>query len=99
VSELGKFDTGLKNLSMKPSEYMQRQVRATPLHVENTGRVLRGVGKEMLMFNTDYPHPEGGRDPFGDFERSLDLVQATPEELDHFYSKNFEDLMGLNTAS
>ena len=95
VSELGKFDMGLKNLSMKPSDYMKRQVRATPLHSEDTGWVLRGVGKDMLMFNTDYPHPEGGSDPFGDFERSLDAVQASAEELDNFYAKNFEDLMGL----
>lgn len=95
VSELGKFDMGLKNLTMKPSDYMKRQVRATPLHSEDTGWVLRGVGEDMLMFNTDYPHPEGGSDPFGDFERSLDLVQASPEELDNFYAKNFEDLMGL----
>jgi predicted TIM-barrel fold metal-dependent hydrolase len=95
VSELGKFDLGLKNLSMKPSDYMKRQVRATPLHVEDTGWVLRGVGKDMLMFNTDYPHPEGGSNPFGDFERSLDAAQASPEELDNFYAKNFEDLMGI----
>ena len=95
VSELGKFDMGMKNLSMKPSDYMKRQVRATPLHMEDTGWVLRGVGKDMLMFNTDYPHPEGGSDPFGDFERSLDAVQASAEELDNFYAKNFEDLMGL----
>jgi predicted TIM-barrel fold metal-dependent hydrolase len=99
VSELGKFDTGLKDLSIKPSEYMKRQVRATPLHVEDTGWVLRSIGKEMLMFNTDYPHPEGGSDPFGDFERSLDLVQASAGELDHFYSKNFEDLMSISTGN
>ncbi|NKB98971.1 MAG: amidohydrolase family protein [Pseudomonadales bacterium] len=98
VSELGRFDTNLKKLSIKPSEYMKRQVRATPLHVEDAGWVMRSVGKEMLMFNTDYPHPEGGTDPFGDFERSLDAVQATPEELDNFYAKNFEDLMGIRTG-
>ncbi|MDG1507052.1 MAG: amidohydrolase family protein [Luminiphilus sp.] len=98
VSTLGKFDTGLKKLSMKPSEYMKRQVKATPLHVEDTGWILRSIGKEMLMFNTDYPHPEGGNDPFGAFERSLDLVQPSPEELDHFYTKNFEDLMGISTG-
>jgi len=97
VSQLGRFDTGLKKLSIKPSEYMKRQVKATPLHVEDAGWVMRSVGKEMLMFNTDYPHPEGGTDPFGDFERSLDLVQASPEELDNFYAKNFEDLMGIKT--
>ncbi|WP_299073060.1 amidohydrolase family protein [uncultured Paraglaciecola sp.] len=95
AKELGKFDLGLKKLSLKPSEYITRQVRATPLHFEDTGWILRNVGKEVLMFNTDYPHPEGGADPFGDFQRSLDAVNATKEELDAFYSKNFEDLMGL----
>lgn len=95
VKELGKFDVALRDLSIKPSEYVQRQVRVTPLHFEDAGWVMRSTCKEILMFNTDYPHPEGGSDPFGDFERSLDAVNATPDELDHFYSKNFEDLMGL----
>ena len=95
AAELGRFDLGLRKLSLRPSEYMQRQAGATPMHFEDAGWALRNVGKEMLMFNTDYPHSEGGKDPFGDFERSLDAVQATPEELDNFYSKNFEDLLGL----
>jgi predicted TIM-barrel fold metal-dependent hydrolase len=92
---LGKFDTSLDKLSLKPSEYIHRQVRVAPLHMEDTGWILRNVGKDILMFNTDYPHPEGGSDPFGDFERSLNAVDATPEELDNFYSKNFEYFMGL----
>ena len=95
VSLLGRFDAELKKLSIKPSEYVERQVRVTPLHTEDTGWVLRSVGKDILMFNTDYPHPEGGSDPFGDFERSLDAVSANDVELYQFYSKNFEDLMGL----
>jgi len=95
AKELGKFDPSLKKLSLKPSEYMLRQVRATPMHFEDAGWILRNVGKDMLMFNTDYPHPEGGKDPFGDFQRSLDAVNASKEELDGFYSKNFEYLMGL----
>lgn len=98
VSLLGKFDQNLKALSLKPSEYVQRQVRVAPLHTENTGWILRNVGKDILMFNTDYPHPEGGRDPFGDFERSLDNVSATEEELDHFYTRNYEDYLGLGAA-
>ena len=51
------------------------------------------------MFNTDYPHPEGGKDPFGAYERSLDAVSASPEELDNFYSKNYEDYLGLQAAA
>jgi predicted TIM-barrel fold metal-dependent hydrolase len=95
VSLLGRLDAELKNLSIKPSEYVERQVRLTPLHTEDTYWVLRNVGKNILMFNTDYPHPEGGSDPFGAFERGLDAVLANDIELDQFYSKNFEDLMGL----
>jgi len=99
VTLLGKFDQGLKKLTIKPSEYFQRQIRVGPLHTENTGWILRNVGTDILMFNTDYPHPEGGKDPFGDYERSLDAVNATPEELDRFYSKNYEDYLGLSPAS
>ncbi|MGB0261177.1 MAG: amidohydrolase family protein [Henriciella sp.] len=95
ASALGKFDIALRDLSLKPSEYVQRQVRVAPLHFENTGWVMRNVGKDILMFNTDYPHPEGGKDPFGAYERSLDAVNPTDEELDHFYRYNFEFLMGL----
>jgi len=95
VSLLGKFDQGLKALSLKPSDYIRRQVRVAPLHTEDTGWILRNVGQDILMFNTDYPHPEGGSDPFGAFERSLDAVSPTSDELDHFYSKNFEFYMGL----
>jgi len=97
VSELGKFDENLKTLSMKPSDYVRRQVRATPFHMEDAGWILRHgkVGTDVLMFNTDYPHMEGGTDPFGDFEKSLAAVSPTSEELDKFYGKNFEDLMGL----
>lgn len=95
VSLLGKFDQNLKKLSLSPAEYFQRQIRVAPLHTENTGWILRNVGKDILMFNTDYPHPEGGKDPFGAYERSLDAVDATPEELDRFYSENFEDYLGF----
>jgi len=98
VSLLGKFDGDLKKLSIKPSEYVRRQVRVAPLHTEDTGWILRNVGKDILMFNTDYPHPEGGRDPFGDFERSLDAVEATEVELDHFYTRNFENYLGLEAS-
>ncbi len=98
VSLLGKFDKALKALSLKPSDYVRRQVRVAPLHTENTGWILRNVGKDILMFNTDYPHPEGGRDPFGDFERSLDAVDATEEELDRFYTHNYEDYLGLRAG-
>lgn len=95
VTLLGKFDESLKSLSIKPSEYVQRQVRVAPLSHENTGWILRNVGKDILMFNTDYPHPEGGKDPFGAFEVSLRSVDASDEELRHFYTSNYADYLAL----
>jgi hypothetical protein len=95
VRELGKFDIALRALSMKPSDYIRRQIRVAPLHMEDTGWILRNVGKDILMFNTDYPHPEGGKDPYGAFNRSLNAVNPTDEELDHFYAKNFESYLKL----
>ena len=37
------------------------------------------------MFITYYPNRDGGSDTYGDFERSLDAVEPTKEELDRFY--------------
>lgn len=54
VSLLGKFDQNLKKLTLSPSEYFQRQMRVALLHTENTGWILQNVGKDILMFNTDY---------------------------------------------
>jgi hypothetical protein len=51
------------------------------------------------MFNTVYPHPERGKDPFGDSERSLDVVNASSDELDGFYSNNYESYLCLSSAS
>ncbi len=96
VSQLGKFDLKLKSLAMKPSEYVLRHVRFTPFHFENAGWILRNVGKELLMFNSDYPHPEGGKDPMGHFTTSLQAIDANEDELDHFFSKNYADLLGIS---
>ena len=47
---------------------------------------------EILLFNTDYPHVEGGRRPRERFERSLgDASEAIRHR---FYAENFVDLMG-----
>ena len=29
-------------------------------------------GPELYLFSSDYPHPEGTKDPIGKFERSFD---------------------------
>lgn len=87
----------LRNLELRPSEYVQRQVFVTPHPVEDVGWIIEQAGADICMFSSDYPHIEGGRDPVGRFERSLGSVGDAVR--DRFYRGNFEDLFGMRVGS
>ncbi len=92
MDAFGRHEERLQELSLSPLEYVQRQIRVAPYPTEDVGWVTDQVGPDVLLFNTDYPHVEGGRRPFERFERSLgDRSEAIR---DKFYADNFEDLMG-----
>ncbi len=84
----------LQKLSLKPSEYVRRQVRATPYPHEDVGWIIKNSGPEICLFNSDYPHTEGGRNPVKRFETSLDTHDCTEAERDAFYANNMVDLVG-----
>lgn len=90
----GKFEPELKKLQLKPSEYLRRQVRFTPLVFEDVEWLIDSAGPELFLFSTDYPHPEGGRDPFGRFEASLGKHGVA--ERKQFYAENFLHLMQIS---
>jgi hypothetical protein len=53
-------------------------------------------GPELFCFSSDYPHPEGTRDPIGRFERTL---SDCPDDVrERFYRTNFADMMGPQLA-
>ncbi|NJN51687.1 MAG: amidohydrolase family protein, partial [Gammaproteobacteria bacterium] len=89
-----KSEERLKKLSLKPSQYVARQIRVTPYPHEPAGWIIKNAGADVCLFSSDYPHTEGGRNPLKRFEASLDGAQCTPPERDRFYRYNFEDLMG-----
>jgi predicted TIM-barrel fold metal-dependent hydrolase len=92
MDAFARHEERLQNLSMRPGEFVERQVRVTPYPTEDVGWVTEQVGPNVLLFNTDYPHVEGGRRPFERFEKSLG---DAPEEIrQRFYADNFIDLMG-----
>jgi predicted TIM-barrel fold metal-dependent hydrolase len=82
----------LQKLELRPSEYLQRQLRVTPYPHEDAGWVIRECGEDVAMFSSDYPHVEGGRNPLKRFDRSLEGLPQPA--IDRFYAANFEDLMG-----
>lgn len=88
----GRHEERLQTLKLKPSEYVSRQVRVTPYPTEDAGWIIKNAGDDICMFSSDYPHVEGGRNPYGRFQKSTEgLCEQT---LDAFYRGNFEQLMG-----
>jgi uncharacterized protein len=74
------------------SEYIHGRVWFTPFATEPVGWMIEQAGDDLFLFSSDYPHPEGTRDPVGRFERSLAAV-AEPAK-DRFYAGNFATMMG-----
>jgi predicted TIM-barrel fold metal-dependent hydrolase len=87
-----KNEERLQKLELKPSEYVRRQIRVTPYPHEDAGWIIENTADEVCLFSTDYPHVEGGRNPLGRFERSLEGVSEPAKQA--FYYDNFVDLMG-----
>jgi len=87
-----KSDPSVAGLSLKPSEYIRRQMKFTPFPGEAVGRMIRDAGPELFLFSSDYPHPEGTDDPIGRFERTFDGIDEEAKE--RFYSRNFQEMMG-----
>ena len=58
-----KNEERLQQMEMKPSEYVQRQIRATPYPHEDTGWTIANSGPSVALFSSDFPHVEGGRNP------------------------------------
>jgi predicted TIM-barrel fold metal-dependent hydrolase len=87
-----KNEERLQRLSLRPSEFVKRQVRVTPYPHEDAGWIVEQAGDEVCLFSSDYPHVEGGRNPLGRFERSL--ADVSEEARQRFYCDNFVELMG-----
>ncbi len=92
-----RHEERLQALKLRPTEYVQRQIRATPYPTEDVGWITEQVGPDICLFSSDYPHVEGGRKPVERFEASLgDAPDAVRQR---FYCDNFIDLMGTAVAS
>ena len=87
-----RHEERLQQLSMRPSEYVTRQMKFTPYPTEDVGWIIAQAGPEVALFSTDFPHVEGGRRPVERFEATLGDV--SDDVRDRFYRRNFEELMG-----
>jgi predicted TIM-barrel fold metal-dependent hydrolase len=81
----------LRKLEHRPSEYVRRHLKFTPFPGEPVGWMIEQTGPELFMFSSDFPHPEGGKDPLAKFEETL----TTTSEADQaqFFSHNMAELL------
>jgi len=83
---------GASTLKMRPSEYVKRNVRVSCFDFEDVGRYIDRFGlEEVYCYASDFPHPEGGKDPMGCFVKSLSGHSA--ETFQKFFVENGELLL------
>ena len=85
----------LRDLPDRASDYVHRQLWFTPFPREPVGWIIEQCGEDLLLFSSDYPHPEGTKDPIARFEETmLDTSDGVREA---FYSGNYAAMMGWST--
>lgn len=80
-------------LTMRPSEYIERNVRVTPFYFEPIGEYFDRHDdlSSVFCYSTDYPHVEGGKHSRDIFEASL---SSSPQAIrDKFFHGNGELLL------
>lgn len=92
-----RTDPYVEELAMLPSEFIRRAVKFTPFPGEDVGQMIRDGGAELFMFSSDYPHPEGTKDPVGKFESTLEAVDE--EIKDMFYRTNYDAMMNYSSSA
>lgn len=72
---------------LKPSEYVRRNVRTSPFFHEDFAATAENYGlHEIFCVMTDYPHLEGGRDPFGSYMKTASKLG--PKFTKDFFQEN-----------
>jgi predicted TIM-barrel fold metal-dependent hydrolase len=90
---LAEIFLGRYELPLRPSEYLARNVRATPLSGGNDSpllRILDDLPDDMIVFSSDFPHFEGFSDPVAHY---ADALRTLPEaRRERFYGGAIADV-------
>lgn len=79
-------------LSMRPSDYIRRNVRVTPYRNEPVADYIDRYGYEdCYCYSSDFPHPEGGTRPIPEFMSNIERLGHTLAE--KFFVTNAEWLL------
>lgn len=92
--QFARTEPDLAALPMPAADYIRRQVKFTPFPKDDVGWVIDQVGPDLLLFSTDFPHPEGTRDPLGRFADHLSRFDDATRQ--KFYVDNMAELVGTS---
>ena len=70
-----------------PSVQLSDQMGFTPFPNEDVANLIDQSNEDLYLFSSDYPHIEGGRNPIGKFEKSLEEAEESVKT--QFFSENF----------
>jgi predicted TIM-barrel fold metal-dependent hydrolase len=93
ISPVAELFVGKSKLPLRPSEYLARNVRATPLSAGNDQpllRILDDLPEDMIVFSSDFPHFEGFTDPIGHYSEAL--KELSPSRRERFYGGSIADV-------
>jgi predicted TIM-barrel fold metal-dependent hydrolase len=93
VSAVAELFVGKWKLPLKPSEYLARNVRATPLSAGNDSplpKIMQELPDDMIVFSSDFPHFEGFTDPMAHYGEAL--KQLTPARRERFFGGSIADV-------
>jgi hypothetical protein len=63
------------------------------------GWLIEQAGAELFIFASDFPHPEGGRDPIRRYTASLDEYAVREAGRERFFARNFVELVGARALA
>jgi predicted TIM-barrel fold metal-dependent hydrolase len=93
ISPTAELFVGTWKYPMKPSEYLARNVRGTPLSAGNDSpiaKIIEELPDDMIVFSSDFPHFEGFTDPIGHYAKVL--ADLKPERRARFFGGAIADV-------
>ena len=91
VRAFRRTEEPLRRLELTPSDYVRRHLKFTPFPGEPVDWMIQQTGPELFMFSTDFPHPEGGKDPLQKFDEAL--AGSSDGDRTKFFYGNMHELL------
>jgi predicted TIM-barrel fold metal-dependent hydrolase len=76
-----------------PVDYLQRNIRFSPLYGQRVDRLIEALGPDIVVFASDYPHPEGSEDAKQHFDEQLAGPQFDADTRSKFFGGTMEQLL------